>query len=44
LRADGKHNRAESNAAAWDAMIEQFWPLPPSKKDQPDTFCEGPGI
>jgi hypothetical protein len=42
LRADGKHNRAESNAAAWDAMIEQFRPLPPSKKTSPTPFVRDP--
>jgi hypothetical protein len=42
LRTDGKHNRAESNAAAWDAMIEQFPPLPPSKKTSPTPFVRDP--
>jgi hypothetical protein len=42
LRADGKHNRAESNAAAWDAMIMQFPLLPPSKKTSPTPFVRDP--
>jgi hypothetical protein len=42
LRTDGKHNRAESNAAAWDAMIEQFPPLPPSKKTSPTPIVWDP--
>jgi hypothetical protein len=42
LRADGKHNRAESNAAAWAAMIEEFRPLPPSKKNSPTPFVRDP--
>ena len=30
LRADGQ-TKADSNEASWDAMIEQFPPLPPSE-------------
>ena len=39
LRGDGKHNRAESNAAAWTAMIEEF---PPSKKTGPTPMVRDP--
>ena len=39
LRADGKHNRAESNEAAWNAMIEQF---PPCKKTSPTPIERDP--
>jgi hypothetical protein len=41
LRADGQA-RAESNEAAWDAMIKQFPPLPPSVKNSPTPFVRDP--